>query len=380
MSEDAFEGIERAVARGGHDATFDYLAQRFHDEKKLPQLFELRLMKRRHELGLPLIQTQPLGELGDDTRRAYEDAYIAAAREVGGLYLDAGDIVRAWPYFRAIGETAAIAHAIERVEPGPGIEPIIEIAFHERANPRKGFELILAQYGTCSAITSFEQYPARDGREDCIRVLVRKLHGDLVESLRHAIAEREGQPQESLYIPQLIGKRDWLFEDNNYHVDTSHLSAVIRHSIELRDRSSLSMALELAEYGKKLSPLFHYRGNPPFQDVYVDYALYLQTLLGDTVDQGIAHFRQKVAHAEYGEAAAGPAQALITLLTRLGRYSEAVDVSLQYLMGIDPGYLSCASAVQLCELAGDHQRMKTVAKCQDDLLSYAAATLQQRAS
>ena len=73
-----------------------------------------RSLKKRHELGLPLILTQPLSELPDDTRRAYEDAYIEAAREVGELYLNAGDIARSWPYFRAIGETGPVARAIEK--------------------------------------------------------------------------------------------------------------------------------------------------------------------------------------------------------------------------------------------------------------------------
>jgi hypothetical protein len=375
MSVDDFAAIDRVVRSGGHDETLEFLATQFRDEKKLPQLFEVRLMTARHKLGLPMIQTQPLADLEEDTRRSYEDAYIAAAREVGGLFLESGDIVRAWPYFRAIGETGPVAAAIERVEPGPGIEPIIEIAFHERAHPRKGFELILANYGTCSAITSFEQYPSREGREDCTRILLRKLHGDLVESLRHAIADREGQMPDSHSIPALIANRDWLFEENNYHVDTSHLAAVVRFSIELRDRPSLAMAIDLAEYGKKLSSLFHYRGNPPFENAYVDYGVYLQTMLGDTPEPGIAHFRQKLDGSESGELASPAAQALVTLLARLGRYSEAIDVSVQYLRDVDPGYLSCPNAVQLCEMAGDHERMKVVAKSQDDLLSYAAAAL-----
>ncbi len=69
---------------------------------------------------------------------------------------------------------------------------MIQIALEERANPRKGFELLLARFGICRAITYFEQYPDRDTREECIALLVRTLHRELVESLRRAITKQEG--------------------------------------------------------------------------------------------------------------------------------------------------------------------------------------------
>lgn len=375
MSDDAFELLEQAARTGGSDAAFEFLVRKFREQKQLPQLFEVRLMKKRRELGLPLIQTEPIGELPDDTRRAYEDAYIAAAREVGGLYLGDGDIVRAWPYFRAIGETAPVAAAIEKVEPGEGIEPIIEIAFHERANPRKGFELILANYGTCSAITSFEQYPAREGREDSLRVLVRKLHGDLVESLKHAIAAREEKAPDARHIPTLVAGRDWLFEENNYHIDTSHLAAVIRFSSELEDRETLSLAVELTEYGRRLSPLFQYKGHPPFDNIYVDYGIQMRAMLGEDVDAAIAHFHQKVAAVDTNEVGSGPAQVLVGLLARLGRYREAIEASVEFLSDAEPGQVSCPTVVQLCEMAGDLARMKDLARQHGDLLSFTAAVL-----
>src|SRR5262245_1544223 len=112
MNDDLFVSIDQSIQNGGAAATFELLARRFREDNQLPQLFEVRLMKRRYELGLPLVQTQSLSELADDKRRAYEDAYIEAAREVGGLYLETGDIARAWPYFRAIGEPGPVANAI----------------------------------------------------------------------------------------------------------------------------------------------------------------------------------------------------------------------------------------------------------------------------
>ena len=103
---DAFDLVEQTLRSGGSEAGFDFLVRRFREEKNYPLLFEARLMKKRHELGLPLIQTEPLADLPNDARRAYEEGNLEAAREVGSLFLADGKIPLAWPYFRAIGESA----------------------------------------------------------------------------------------------------------------------------------------------------------------------------------------------------------------------------------------------------------------------------------
>ena len=79
------------------------------------------------------------------------------------------------------------------------------------------------------------------------------------------------------------------------------------------------MVCEMAEYGRRLSPMFHFRGDPPFEDVYLDHAVFLKALLGEETDAAVEHFRGKLASA--GEAAA---PVLIDLLVRLGRQEEAI--------------------------------------------------------
>src|SRR5439155_3172252 len=138
-------------------------------------------------LGLPLIPVDDGASMPAGARAEYDQAFIAAAREVGGLFLADGNIERAWPYLRAIGETAAVREAIEKLEFKEGLEPVIEIAFLERVHPYKGFEMILNQFGICRAITSFGQFPGREGRDEALRLLVRTLHAELVERLKNAI-------------------------------------------------------------------------------------------------------------------------------------------------------------------------------------------------
>src|SRR6266567_1258847 len=236
MTEDAFDLIDQALRSGGPAAGFDLLADKVLADKNYPLLFEVRLLKKRHELGLPLIQVDDSAAMAPDTRREYDKAFMDAAREVGGLFLADGNIQRASPYFRAIGETSPVAAAIDKFDSQEGFEPIIEIAYMERVSPYKGFQMILSNYGICRAITSFGQFPAREGRDESLRLLVRTLHSELVESLKRVIAKNEDKAPDTRSVPELMAGRDWLFEGHSYYVDTSHLISVVRFSLDLNDR------------------------------------------------------------------------------------------------------------------------------------------------
>src|ERR1700736_6703858 len=247
-------------------------------------------MKSRNALGLPLVQTERLEDLPEDKRGVHEKAFMDAAREVGGLFLADGNIPRAWPYFRAIGETAPVSAAIEKFDSQEGAESVIEIAFMERVNPYKGFQLILSNYGICRAITTFGQFPSREGRDESLRLLVRTLHAELVESMKRVIARNEEKAPDTQNVGELMAGRDWLFEGNSYYVDTSHLTSVLRFSLDLTDREQLGLACELADYGTHLGSMFQERSDPPFDNFYVDHGVYLRALCGENVDAAVAHF------------------------------------------------------------------------------------------
>ena len=372
MPEDAFDRVEEVLRAGGLDAGFELLFRQFREEKKYPLLFEARLMKIRHGLGLPLIQTDDSETLSPETRSVYERGLVEAAREVGGLFLADGDVPRAWPYFRTIGEPAPVAEAIERVEAKDGIDGIIEIAFHERANPRKGFELILAQYGTCRAISFLAQYPDRNTREACVCLLVRTLHHDVVEALKRTIAHREGNAPDTQNVRELLANREWMFGEYDYYVDTSHLVSILRFSLDLTDRDALAMAVELAEYGTHLASTFQFRGDPPFEEGFTDYRIYLRSLMGEGVDEAISHFRRKLAESTSDDVTKMTAQVLVALLARLGRYEQAITISLEYLADTEAGQLFCPSVFQLCQMAGDYVRLRKVARERQDLLHFVA--------
>ena len=375
MTQDLFERVGQILRSEGPEAGFDFLAEDFRREKNYPLLFEARLMKKRHELGLPLVEVEP-PEMAEQKTRAYETTLVQAAREAGHLFLADGDIERAWAYFRAIGEPGPVAAAIEEVSPREGLDRIIEIAFFEQVHPRKGFELILENYGICRAITLLAQYPDRSrGRQDCVRMLVRSLHAALRENLKQVIGRQEDQSPDTNSVAELTAGRDWLFGEYSCHIDSTHLASILPSSLELEEREPLLLALEMAEYGNRLAPTFHYRSEPPFENLYQDHAVYLRALLGDDVDSAITHFQKKAAEANPQEDSR-PAQALVGLLTRLRRYADAIEVSLTYLRDHNPSQLACPSVLQLCQLAGDHRRLMEVAREKGDLLHFAAAVLQ----
>ncbi len=375
MTEEAFAQVEEALRTGGADGAFDFLSRKFRAEKKYPLLFELRLMQKRRELGMPLLQAGSLEDLPADTRPAYEKGFIDAARETGSLFLGDGDIPRAWSYFRAIGEAAPVAAAIDKVEAGGEIDAILEIAYHERVNPRRGFELILANHGLCRAITSFGQFPGREGREESLKLLVRTLYRDICESMKRTIASQEGAEPAAAGLRELMAGRDWLFEGTNYYVDTSHLVSIVRYSLELEDRETLALAVELTEYGARLSPMFQFRGDPPFQNVYEDCGHYLRALLGEDKDAAIAHFRRKLEDDDPNDVTASVAQALVGLLAHAERFEEAIEVHVQYLRDAEPSQLGCPTVLQLCQEAKDFGRLRNLAREKGDLLGFLSGSI-----
>ena len=375
MDSDTFELLEQRFRSHGPTAAFDLLIQKALEEKNYRLLFGARMMQARQCLGLPLIETEQVTNLAGEQLAAYEQSLKDAARETGELFLANGDIANAWPYFKALGDRAPVAAAIERAGGGEQLERVIEIAFHEGVNPRKGFELILEHHGICSAITMFGTNRDYPSRQQCLLLLVRTLYGQVAAALKETIASVEGAAPDTDNVAELMTGRHWLFEGTSYYVDSTHLTTVLRFAPELEDAETLRMAVDLADYGRSLAPMFHFRGDPPFEDTYADHAVYLRALLGEDVDPAIAHFRKKAA-LDSGPGDTTPAEVLIELLVRLNRYEEAIQASLEFLPNPDGMPLSCPSAIQLCQMAADYERLRTLARERGDLLAFTAAVLQ----
>ncbi len=369
------EELAQILQAQGSEAAVERVAEWLKQNRHYDRILELRLLDARRRLGLPLVHSNSLEGIPEPTRQAYEDAYVAACREVGQLYLEDGNITAAWPYFRAIDEPQPVADAIEALPTEDAPEEIIQIAFHEQVHPAKGFRMILDTLGTCAAVTALEQYTGSKDRNKCVDMLVAHLHQELLQAIRYAVAEREKRDCSEEGLLELIQGRDWLFENNTYFVDTSHLSATVRFATEARDPDTIRRAIELCEYGRRLSPMLQYRGFIPFEDVYNDCLVYLKALAGEDPTPALEMLEQKAQHENADLTGHIAAQVKVNLLCRLGRYKEAVETFRRYLSQVPLNQLYCPTVQQLCAMAGDPQLLCAVAREDQDPVGYLAGLM-----
>jgi hypothetical protein len=370
MNQDLFDLLEHTFHADGPGAGIELLIARLREQKRYQQVFEARLLQRRHALGLPLVFAGAIADLPLEHRDAYQAAVTAAAREAGTAYLSDGDIVRAWPYFRAIGDHAPVAAAIERVESKDEADRVLGIALGEGVSVRKGFELLLEHRGICQGVDYATSCADRQNRQLCMQLLVKEFHGQLVAHVKEAIAEVEGQVPATSHLVDLIAERDWLFDGGRLYIENSHLLSILLASTDLDDPETMRLVLELAEYGQRLDPIYQSEGEAPFEEPFIDHAEYLRAVLGENVDGAVAHFQKKVAAS-----VPGAPEVLVALLARLGRYEEAIRISVEYLDGEAVGL--CPSATELCEKAGDYRQLQDLARKNGDVVGFAAGMIRE---
>ncbi|MGE0606172.1 MAG: hypothetical protein AB7O62_03525 [Pirellulales bacterium] len=383
MSETLFDELTTACASGGADAALQKLAARLSEQGQFHELFDTRLMQARRKLGLPVAQASGLDDLPEPQRSQVESAYLEACREVGGLLLDAGNVREAWMYLRPVGDRPAVAAGLAKIAPDDeNVQDLIEVALHEGVHPKLGLELVLTHFGVCNAITTCEAAMQRHTppqREEVARLLVHRLHKDLLSNLQAEVARQEGTPPAEKTIQGLVADRDWLFASDNYHIDTSHLHAVVRFARQVTDAETLRLAFDLTEYGRRLSNQYQYPGEEPFADSQTAHGLFFQAQFGEQVEQALKYFGDKAKSLPLEEHGPGPAEVYIALLARLGRTAEALEAAAQLLPA---GTQTSGFAPSLNELAratGNYGRMMEICRERGDVLGFAAGLAEQSA-
>ncbi len=366
---DLFPALDCLLESGGGVQGLDFLIDRFRAEREYGLLFEARLMKKRFELGLPLLQTDSL----DDA--TYQAGVMEVARDTGELFLEAGNIERAWPYFRAISQTQPVFDAIDKLAPAEGLDGVIGIAFQEGIHPVKGLELILAAHGMCRALTAFGMTAVSKDRDRCIELLTDGIYREVRERMSGVIEKEESAAPAHGSLIELMAGREWLFGEWDYYVDTSHLLTIIPYSVEVTDPQVLRQLFELCEYGGHLSPHFQNPGIPPFEKQFEAYGHYVLALLGENAEEHVEYFRRKVMESDPEEVGDAPGRILVKLLISLGREREALDVLLEQVFEDAPYGAPVPSALQLCHRVKDFGRMAEIARERGDFLSYAAARI-----
>ncbi len=377
-----FDQLEQQAQTCGPQGVIELLIDTFRREKKYHELFDALLIRSRMRAGLPVILTKSLDDLEEPLRSQVEDAYLEACREVGLGLLEQGRVREAWTYLRVTGDRQAVAQRLQNLPVNEdNLDELIEVAVHEGVDPERGFQLVLEHYGICNAITLYDaqmHFRPRQQQQPVARLLLRWLHGELLENVRADIRRREEEePQEST-LAQLILSRPELFENDAYHIDISHLHSVVRFARVLEDAESLKLAVDLCAYGKRLSPQFQFQNEEPFGEGYEAYELFFQAQLGQRVQEALEFFGRKARELSPQEHGTGPAEVYVELLHRLGRHEEALQAAGEL---IPPGSQTLGFAPSLLELAVQSRAfgtLKELSRRRGDVLGFVAGLLEER--
>jgi hypothetical protein len=368
------------------EALFDAVAKRLAEERKFHELFDARLMQSRRRLGLPLDRRGSLDELPEPLRSETEAAYLEACREVGELLLEAGKFREAWMYFRPTGDRGPVAAALARAIPtDENIEELIQVALHEGVSAKRGFGWMLGHYGTCNSITTLEGLAGAlttSDQQQCAATLVRHLHKELSANVRAHIERQESQPPPAEVLQQqtltdLMADRPWLFANESYHIDTSHLSSTVRFARLLTDQAAVRLALELAEYGRRLARSLQFPGEEPFVDVFPSHRLFLAATLGECVDEAVRFFRRKAEQVSIEDAGTAAIETYLILLARLGRHAEALDEMARLVSQEVTLSRYAPSPLELARVSGAWDKYLEVAQSRGDLVAYAAGLVER---
>src|SRR5262245_61952909 len=136
MDQTIYDELQGTLQTAGPKEAIDRLCATLREKKEYSSLFYALLMKKRFELGVSPMPTAPSSELPVAVHEPYENAIRDAARQVGQLYIDDGDLLKAAPFFRMIDDRQPLAAALEKYQPfeGEDLQPIIELAFHMGAH------------------------------------------------------------------------------------------------------------------------------------------------------------------------------------------------------------------------------------------------------
>jgi len=375
----AYDRLRAALTADGPLAAADKLADELQVAEDYQGLFYALLLKARVELGVPPFPTGPASDLPAETHERYEQAIVEAGRKVGGLLLEKGELNKASGFFRLIGETEPMRAALVAYTPGPDDDTygIVEIAWQHGVHPKKGFDLILDRHGVCSAITmvgSADLSQRPEVRDYCVKRLIVALSEQLRERLLGDLRHRGVSVADTATVPELLAADPELFADDMYHIDTSHLNSVVQYAGQLPPCDELKLAIQLSEYGERLSLSLRGDAAPPFENTYADYTPYLKVLAGIDVEAGLKHFHAKLAPAaEIGDTY--PAEMLVNLYLRLERLTDALAVAKDHLANTGGQELSCPPLVELARRAKDFAALADAAKANADPVNYLAGLI-----
>lgn len=329
-------------------ARIDEVIAYYRRERRPVELFEALKMKSRMQFGMPMIA--PPGEsisISSDSdleiQRGLEAGLLDACRQAGAMLIESGKIGEGWMYLRPLGDPSLARRLLSKVEiTDDNYDEMVHVLLHEGVDLKRGYEAAIARQGTCNSITLYDSVIAERSRQDrkiAAACLLRHFYAELDTRVREDFLQRADKngvakdlaaaDHEHLSLGELISKHKWILGGGGYHLDTTHLSSVVRFAIVLDDPVLTERALELCQYGRRLPADFQYPGTEPFVDFYPAHTAFFSALLGKNVDAAVRLFEQKARTVDTVLNGSGAIETYVDLLDRTGRPGEALRAALE---------------------------------------------------
>lgn len=409
-----FEDLQRGMQDSSPAELLAQLSQSLERDQQYSAWFEALKLQARFDLGLePWNLGQP-EDLPADVQRQLEDRLVDACRTVGERLLAAGRIAEGWMYLRPVGDAVWAEQLVRGIAvTDDNVEQVIEVAVGHGVAPAYGFGLLLQRMGTCNSITAFDSQLAQaalEQRQQAAAALVRHLYDELRHQvLQHGqrwLAQASSEPgspavadlfaaaetDRAIDLLTLLQACPELMANDNYHIDTSHLSSVVRIGRIVDDTAVQPLAWQLCAYGQRLAALYQPQGEPVFEPYYVAHQSYYEIVMGQGDEQqGLEFFRQR--RAELTAAAQSPSvlslegqiyatDVLVELLMRRQRYAAAIEVLADQLRNCGEHQRSRWTALlfRCCHLAGDFVPMQQLCQGFGDAFGFGLAAFYQKLS
>ena len=326
MDSTLFEEIQRTLDAEGPAAAIRSLCAKLREKKDYASLFYALLMQKRQQLGVIPSRRDRLPIAGKHARRLRGSH--PSGRPTGRQSVSAGGPApQAWAYFRMLNEPEPVRRPWRRISRKRTRTAIAgaDRVLRGRASAQ-GFRLDsqslrpvqrhhdAGQSGT-AASAGVRQY--------CIGAGPRPVRRAARPARRRDRApRRQSRPtRRPTNVRELIAGRDWLFADDFYHIDISHLSSVVQMSMHLTPCAELEMARELCEYGQICPAASSIRAIRRSRT-----SIAHRHLSGDPGRRqcrgGAGLFPRQAEQADPETVGTYPAQVLVNLLLRLERASR----------------------------------------------------------
>ncbi len=358
------------------------MVKHFRDTRKPLELFEALKMQTRNGLGLPLLMNEHEKARPEDVERQLEAGLLDACREVGTMLIQDGKVAEGWMYLHPTGDVELARKLIAEIPiDDDNYDSMIGVLLHEGVDIGRAFQAVLDHQGTCNSITLYEQTVVQRGKGDrkaAASRLLKHLYQELTTLVRADIARREAPAEESESLFDLIDRRRWIMDEDNYHLDTTHLASTVKIASILDDPTELRMAWELCQYGRRLPAQFQYPGDEPFVDFYPAYSAFYSILLRENIDAGLKLFERKAKAVDVAKHGTGGIETYVDLLDRSGRPLQAIETAVQLVPSdippqrIVPMLLAIAERAKAKGEADAYDLILAYCRDHDDVIGYAA--------